>query len=130
MAKILIAEDDPDVAELLRLRLELKGHRVTLVHDGHAALAAVRQHAPDLVVLDWRMPGPTNGTHVCAVLRDDERTRHLPVLMMSAYARSPVQVQAVLAAGADDYLIKPFSAREFARRVEALLGAPRLVPQW
>ncbi len=119
MARVLIAEDDPDVRDVVAFRLEQAGHEVVPVADGVAALAEVRRRVPELVVLDVAMPG-MSGLDVCRVLRSDPATAALPIMILTARGRED-DVAGGFRAGADDYLVKPFSARELAARVRALL---------
>jgi DNA-binding response OmpR family regulator len=115
-AKVLVAEDDPKQAELLRRYLEHEGHAVTVAVDGRAALDMVRRQPPDLLVLDVMMPG-VDGFEVCRVLRRDSG---LPVLMLTARGAED-DLLLGLDLGADDYLTKPYRPRELAARVRALL---------
>jgi len=95
------------------------GHTVLVEHDGEAALAALDYAPVDLVLLDWMMPRMA-GLDTCRALRADHRFARLPVLMLTARARED-DVRRGLAAGADDYIVKPFSPREVAARVAAAL---------
>jgi DNA-binding response OmpR family regulator len=114
--EILIAEDNAKQAELAGAYLRREGHRVVCVGDGPAALDRYREHRPDLVVLDVMMP-VLDGFTVCRVLRADS---DVPILMLTARAAED-DVLRGLDAGADDYLTKPYSPRELAARVRALL---------
>lgn len=120
MATILVVDDDPDICALLEFKLESSGYAVVVEHNGEAALAALDQEQIDLVLLDWMMPR-MGGLEVCLALRADERFEHLPVLMLTAKAQE-ADVQRGLAAGADDYILKPFSPREVAARVASALS--------
>jgi DNA-binding response OmpR family regulator len=115
-ARILVAEDDPKQANLIRIYLEREGHAVHVVGDGRTALEQVRAHRPDLVVLDVMMPG-MDGLNVCRVLRAEF---DVPILLLTARATEE-DVLVGLDVGADDYITKPYSPREFAARVRALL---------
>lgn len=119
-ARILVVEDEPRLAELLRLYLERDGHAVTVVMDGRAALAAVDAAPVDLVVLDLMLPG-ISGEAVLAAIRERGDT---PVLIASA-KRSDVERIAGLRMGADDYLAKPFNPHELTARVAAVLRRSR-----
>jgi DNA-binding response OmpR family regulator len=120
VAKILVVDDDPDICALLEFKLGACGYDVVVEHDGEAALAALEQEMMDLLLLDWMMPR-MGGLEVCLALRSDERFATLPVLMLTAKAQE-ADLQRGLAAGADDYILKPFSPREVAARVAAALS--------
>lgn len=120
MARILVAEDDDDISDLALFRLEQEGHEVTVKTDGDAALAFAMERRPDLVVLDWMMPG-LSGVEVCQRLRRFEPTADVPILILTAKAREE-DLEVGFSSGADDYMVKPFSPRELARRVTALLA--------
>ncbi|MFY1670007.1 response regulator transcription factor [Plantactinospora sp. WMMB334] len=115
-ARILVAEDDPKQANLVRLYLEREGHSVLVVGDGRAALEQARARRPDLVVLDVMMP-VLDGLDVCRILRAEST---LPILLLTARTTED-DVLLGLDIGADDYLTKPYSPRELAARVRALL---------
>jgi DNA-binding response OmpR family regulator len=119
-AHVVVAEDDPKQAELIRRYLEHEGHRVSVVHDGRAALDEARRHRrPDLMVLDVMMPR-VDGLDVCRVLRADPELAGLPVLMLSARSTED-DLLLGLDLGADDYMAKPYSPRELMARVRTLL---------
>lgn len=114
--KILVVEDDPKTAELVKLYLEKDNYRVLTAHDGQEALVVARQRQPDLVILDLMLPG-LNGLDVCRVLRADS---NVPIIMLTA--RSTEEDKLIgLELGADDYVLKPFSPRELVARVRAVL---------
>jgi two-component system response regulator MprA len=114
---VLVAEDDRAVREAVVRALELEGYDVTAVHDGNAALAAVEQHQPDLLLLDVMMPH-LDGLTVCRRLRSQRN--HLPILIITARTEVSDRVSG-LDAGADDYLPKPFAVDELLARVRALV---------
>src|SRR5688500_14969951 len=121
MHRVLVADDDPDIRELVRFKLEQSGHEVTTVSDGDAALAAVRAEGPyALILLDVMMPR-RSGIEVCEALRSDPATRSVPILLLTAAAQE-ADVDRGFAAGADDYIVKPFSPRELSSRVNAALA--------
>jgi len=113
---ILVVDDEEAIAEAVRKRLESEGYRVVVAHDGPEAIARHAEHAPDLVVLDLMLPG-MDGLEVCKAIQHDRWT---PVLMLTARTEEADKV-AGFAVGADDYLTKPFSLRELAARVSAIL---------
>ncbi len=116
MARVLIVEDEVDLSNLLRSHLEQDGHEVVQAFDGPAGLAQVEQHDPQLVILDWMLPG-LDGLAVCRRIRE----RHLvPVIMLTARDEEIDRVLG-LEAGADDYVAKPFGIRELLARVRAAL---------
>jgi two-component system response regulator MprA len=115
--RILVADDDPAVRESLRRSLAFNGYDVALAVDGDAAIVAVAEHSPDLLVLDVNMPG-LDGLEVCRRLR--AVGNDLPVLMLTARVDVGDRVLG-LDAGADDYLVKPFALEELLARVRALL---------
>ena len=121
--RVLIADDNADMREYLQRLLE-PGYEVTTVTDGRAALAAARSGPLDLVISDVMMPG-LDGLGLVAALRDDRRTADLPVLLLSARAGEEAAIEG-LDAGADDYLVKPFSAAELVARVRTSVQLSRM----
>ena len=117
---ILIADDDADILDLVRFRLEQWGYGTVGARNGEEALALVREQLPDACVLDVLMP-KLGGFEVVQAMRRNERTRSIPVLMLTASVRDR-DVARGIEAGADDYLQKPFSSRELKARVTALLA--------
>ena len=119
MKKILIIEDEKDLAELLVFNLEKEGFKMQWSYDGLEGLEMARRDVPDLVVLDLMLPGMM-GTDVCKELRKDGRTSQIPVLMLTAKGEEIDRVVG-FEVGADDYLVKPFSMRELLLRIRAIL---------
>jgi DNA-binding response OmpR family regulator len=119
MSQILVVEDDPDIADLIRHYLEKSGHAVQVLGSGGAVLAKVRGERPDLIVLDLMLPG-LDGLMVCQALRSEPLTAAIPIIMVTARGDEADRI-AGLELGADDYVTKPFSAKELAARVSALL---------
>ena len=117
---ILVVDDDEDIRALVTTILTRAGYRTEAVDGGLPALAAARREAPHVIVLDVRMPD-MSGLDVCRALKACSATAGSPVLLISAESSS-ADIAAAYAAGCDDYLPKPFSARELVRRVEQLLG--------
>jgi len=120
MATVLVAEDDLDIRDLVVLKLEQAGFEVTAFGDGSAALATARRQVPDVAVLDVAMPG-LSGVDVCRALRADPDTLDTAVILLTGLTRGS-DVMRGLAAGADDYVLKPFSPRDLVDRVRALLS--------
>jgi two-component system, OmpR family, phosphate regulon response regulator PhoB len=121
--RILIVEDEIDVALLLTYGLETEGYLVDSVARGDEAERRLAESAPDLLILDWMLPG-VSGIEICRRLRARETTRTLPIIMVSARAEEAERVRG-LAVGADDYVVKPFSMIELTARVHALLRRSR-----
>jgi DNA-binding response OmpR family regulator len=119
MARILVVEDDPDIAGLIVHCLETAGHASDLVRGGADVLPRVRAAPPDLIVLDLMLPG-LDGLAVCRILRADPLTAAIPIIMVTARAHESDRIVG-LELGADDYVTKPFSPRELVARVGALL---------
>src|SRR4051794_248113 len=128
MSHVLVVDDDPVVAALVAFRLRRLGLEVSVEADGEAGLAAARELRPDLVVLDWLMPR-MNGLEVCRALRSDAdpELARTPVLLLTAKAQEP-DLERGFAAGATDFVAKPFSTRELVSRVTAALP-PGSVPE-
>ena len=117
---VLIADDEANIVVSLEFLMKREGHRVTVARDGDAALAAIREHRPDLVLLDVMMPGKT-GFEVCQAVRADDSLAGVKILMLSAKGRD-TDLAKGSALGADAYMTKPFSTRELADKVKELLG--------
>ena len=117
---VLVADDDPDILDLVRYRLERSGYDVATARDGLEAVQLAGELSPSLAVLDVMMPS-LNGFEVTRRLREDPATREIPVILLTARAQE-ADVQEGFEAGADDYIRKPFSPRELSARVQAVLG--------
>jgi CheY-like chemotaxis protein len=122
---VLVADDDEDILALVRLRLARSGYDTVVARDGEEALAIARAQRPVVAVLDVSMP-MADGYAVAATLRADAATAGIGVILLTARAL-PSDVERGYAAGADDYVTKPFSPELLARRVEALVGAEPLL---
>jgi two-component system, OmpR family, phosphate regulon response regulator PhoB len=118
-AQILVVEDEPHIQELLRINLEQAGHSVVRAASAEIAEDLVKKKLPDLVLLDWMLPG-INGLEFARRLRGDERTRAVPIILLTARSGETEKL-AAFETGADDYITKPFSTRELNARVRALL---------
>jgi DNA-binding response OmpR family regulator len=121
--KVLVVEDDPHIRELVMLHLGLEGLQGTAAEDGTEGLRLAREEPFDLIVLDLMLPG-LDGLTVCRAVRRDSRNADVPILMLTARREESDKVLG-LESGADDYLTKPFSVREFIARVRALLRRRR-----
>jgi two-component system, OmpR family, response regulator MtrA len=117
---LLVADDDEDILMLVQLRLARSGYDVVVARDGEEALRLARERQPDLAVLDWMMP-KASGLEVLRSIRADAQTASIPVVMLTARA-SEQDIEQGIAAGADDYIAKPFSPQELASRVQTILA--------
>ena len=126
--RILVVEDDQDIAQLVARYLDKAGYATDIISSGRDALSTIRAHMPDLLVLDLMLPH-VDGLEICRVLRANEKTAAVPIIMLTARAEESDRIVG-LELGADDYLSKPFSPNELVARVRALLrraqrtGAP------
>jgi DNA-binding response OmpR family regulator len=129
LEKILIVEDEIDVADLVAHHLRGAGFSVETVHNGRAALNLIKTQPPTLVVLDLMLP-ELSGLDLCRIIKSDARTDKIPIIMLSAKTE---EIDRVLGfeLGADDYVVKPFSPREFVLRIRAILrrGSPDDKPE-
>jgi two-component system phosphate regulon response regulator PhoB len=121
--KVLIVEDEDAQAEVLRYNFEREGFAVLLAGDGEDGLFAVEAHQPDIVILDWMLPG-TSGISLCQRLRSRTDTRSLPIIMLTARGEEADRIRG-FDSGADDYVVKPFSPSELVARVRAVLRRSR-----
>ena len=119
MSRVLVVEDEPAIAELIAINLRHAGYEVTVAANSDQAQVAVDGVLPDLVVLDWMLPGQT-GLALAKAWRAQTRTRALPIIMLTAKAEEGDKISG-LDAGADDYLTKPFSTSELLARIRAVL---------
>ena len=116
---ILIIDDEKDLIEMVRYNLDKEGFDVIAANDGKSGLEIAMKHKPSLVILDLMMPG-MDGLQVCREMRGDDRSRRVPVIMLTAKAAETDRIVG-LEMGADDYVTKPFSPRELVARVKAVL---------
>ena len=117
--RVLVVEDEPSIAELIAVNLRHNGFAPTVVLDGAAAQREVDDWLPDVILLDWMLPGQS-GVALARQWRKAERTRGVPILMLTARGDESDKVQG-LDAGADDYIVKPFSTQEMLARIRAVL---------
>lgn len=123
-AQVLVVDDDPDLQEIVTAMLEAVGLAVEAVESAEEALARMESRRPDLLVLDWTLPG-MSGLELCKRLRRDASCGALPILFLTAHAGTQDMVEA-FAAGADDYVVKPFRAAELGARIFGLLRRTRV----
>ncbi|MDR0842841.1 MAG: response regulator transcription factor [Acidobacteriota bacterium] len=116
---VLVIDDEKDLLELVRYNLEKEGYRITTAEDGESGLRAAVRESPDIVIIDLMLPG-MDGLDVCRRLREDPRTIKTPVIMLTAKSSETDRIVG-LEIGADDYVTKPFSPRELAARIKAVL---------
>ena len=119
-ATILIVEDEPAIQELVACNLELAGYRVDRAESAEQALGLVRESLPDLIVLDWMLPG-MNGVELARRLRADKRTQDIPIIMLTARADEQDKLTG-LDTGADDYITKPFKFDQLHNCIKRLLA--------
>jgi CheY-like chemotaxis protein len=120
MAKILIAEDEPDIRELVAFTLRFAGHEVVAGANGEEAVQLASQEMPDLILMDVRMPRMT-GYDACRVMKASPHLKDIPVVFLSAKGQDS-EIQTGLEAGAEEYLLKPFAPDQLAERVNAILA--------
>lgn len=120
MARILIAEDERDIRELITFTLRFDGHEVIATSNGREAVEITLREKPDLVLLDVRMPYMT-GYEACKRIKEEESISHIPVVFLSAKGQE-AEVKAGLEVGAVEYIVKPFSPDQLMERVRAILS--------
>lgn len=116
----MIAEDERDIRELISFTLKFAGHEVIATSNGEEALQVARNEMPDLILLDVRMPR-LSGYEACEIIKTDPRTRQIPVVFLSAKGQES-EVKTGLEAGADEYILKPFSPDQLTARITAILS--------
>ncbi len=120
MTNILVAEDEPQTAQLIEFKLKQQGYAVTIVSNGEQALKMLSVNPPSLLILDGMMP-VMDGFEVLRRVREDQATRAIPVIMLTAKSREK-DVVTGLELGASDYIVKPFSPAELVARIKKVLG--------
>jgi DNA-binding response OmpR family regulator len=120
MSKILIAEDEPDIRELVTFMLRFAGFEVVAASNGEDAVRTAAREIPDLVIMDVRMPRMT-GYDACRLMKANPDLRHVPVVFLSAKGQE-AEIQSGLDAGAEEYILKPFSPAELTNRVRGILS--------
>ncbi|MGQ9731469.1 MAG: response regulator [Candidatus Zipacnadales bacterium] len=124
--RVLVVEDEKDILELVQYNLNKEGYEVTCATSGEEALRQARADLPDLILLDLMLPG-IDGLDVCRLLKGDQRTAHIPIIMLTAKTEE-ADIVTGLEMGADDYITKPFSPRVLSARVRAVLRRKRAEP--
>jgi CheY-like chemotaxis protein len=119
MAKILIAEDEPDIRELVAFTLRFAGHEVIVTSNGEEALQQAPQVMPDIIMMDVRMPRMT-GYDACRAMKADPLLKDIPIVFLSAKGQDS-EIQTGMEAGAEEYLLKPFAPDQLVERVKAIL---------
>ena len=117
--KILIADDDPDILDVIRITLESEGYEVIEAHDGKEAVDMVKKSTPDLLITDFKMPRIC-GDEVCRILKQDILIQHMPIIMLTGKGEVIDKIEGINA-GADDYIVKPFEPQELVARVKMVL---------
>ena len=120
---VLIVEDEPPLVEVLRYNFQSAGFDTLTTMDGEEALIMVEEESPDLIVLDWMLPG-LSGIEVCRMIRERRKTRASPIIMLTARGEEGDRIRG-LDAGADDYVVKPFSPNELVARARAVIRRTR-----
>jgi len=119
--RILIVDDEKDIAETTRFRLEFEGFECLMARDGEEALIKAKKGNPDLILLDIMMP-KMNGYQVCRLLKSDEKYRHIPIIMLTAKAQESDKFWGK-ESGADDYITKPFKMEKLIEKIQGYLEA-------
>ena len=120
MARILIAEDEPDIRELVSFTLRFAGHEVVATSNGEEALHKASEYIPDIILMDVRMPRMT-GYDACRAMKADPLLKNIPVVFLSAKGQDS-EIQTGLDAGAEEYMLKPFAPDQLTERVKVILG--------
>jgi DNA-binding response OmpR family regulator len=120
MARIVIAEDEPDIRELVAFTLRFAGHEVTATANGEEALNQAIKIVPDIIIMDVRMPKMT-GYDACRAMKKEANLKDIPVVFLSAKGQDS-EIQTGLEAGAEEYLLKPFAPDQLVERVKVILG--------
>lgn len=120
MARILIAEDEPDIRELVAFTLRFAGHEVTATANGEEAVQQAPKVMPDIILMDVRMPRMT-GYEACRLMKADPALKHIPVVFLSAKGQDS-EIQTGLEAGAEEYLLKPFAPDQLTERIKTILA--------
>jgi len=117
--KILIADDDPDILDVIRITLEAEGYEIIEAHDGQEAMEIIKKSTPGLLITDYKMP-KVCGDEVCRILKQDILIQHMPIIMLTGKGEVTDRIHGINA-GADDYIVKPFEPQELVARVKMVL---------
>ncbi len=120
MTKILIAEDERDIRDLITFTLRFAGYEVVAASNGEEAVTLALQEIPDLIISDVRMPR-MNGYEACEKIKAEEKTKHIPVIFLSAKGQD-AEIQTGMNVGAEEYLLKPFAPDQLTSRIQAVLA--------
>jgi two-component system phosphate regulon response regulator PhoB len=118
-AKILVVDDEKDILDLIQMSLEREGYKVYAMESGEECVKKAREKMPDMIILDLMLPG-MDGLDVCRVIKNDSKTRHIPIIMLTAKGEES-DVVTGLEMGADDYITKPFSPKVLNARIKSVL---------
>ena len=124
MGRILVVDDEPDIVRVVVNIMKGRGHEVETARDGETALQIAAGHQPDVIILDLMLPG-MNGYELCQRLKENQVTKHIPVVMMTEAYVSLADAQRCTNVGADEYIVKPFMSEVMVRNVERLLPKSR-----
>jgi DNA-binding response OmpR family regulator len=124
MAHILVVDDEPEIVQLVAKVMEARGHRVSIARDGQECLDQIAAERPDVLVVDLNLP-KLDGFEVCRRLRADDKTRSLPIVMMTAAFPTLEDADRGLTTGADEYVVKPFLREVLVHNIERLLPKPQ-----
>jgi len=124
---IFVVDDEEDILELIRMNLEREGYKVTCIESGEVCVKKAREKLPDLIVLDLMLPG-IDGLDVCKILKNDSKTRHIPIIMLTAKGEES-DIVTGLELGADDYMTKPFSPKVLTARIKAVMRKGTVSPE-
>ncbi len=124
---IFVVDDEEDILELIRMNLDREGYKVTCIEAGEECVKKAREKLPDLIVLDLMLPG-IDGLDVCKILKNDSKTRHIPIIMLTAKGEES-DIVTGLELGADDYMTKPFSPKVLTARIKAVLRKGAVSPE-
>lgn len=124
MAMILLVDDEPEIVEIMEIILGMNGHEVIVARDGQECFEVLQKELPDLILMDVMMPG-MNGWDVCKKIKEDEKTRDIPVAMFTVRGSEDSEKKSLQYSKADDHISKPFGLEELLAKIEKLLDVSR-----